>query len=788
MASNSGGTQTMHASADSENRTVLYSEKEQESLTRMTLMIFDSEERPTTIHLTESDPERLTFGRESSDSTLPDISVSSKVVSRQHAVFEQTAKGWMIRDMNSRNGLLVNERKVKSAVLHDRDMIRVADAKRAKTEGILILCSADERGGWKAVTLDGRKVTIGRSAGNTIRLNHVSVSGRHASIVSSGDGYEIVDEHSTNGVFVNGKRVNGKLRLGEKDVITITTTRIVYSNGALYYMSMNDGISVEASDVVIVRGRGRRENVTCDHVSLRIEPGELVSIIGGSGAGKSTILNAMCGYLQPRYGHVYINGTDLYENFDALKRLIGYVPQSDIVYDDLSLHDMLLYTAILRLPKDTSDQEYEAAIDRAIGMVELSDKKNSLIRNLSGGQRKRASIAVELLSDPNLLFLDEPASGLDPGTERSLMQTLRKMADQGKTIILVTHSTLQLQMCDKIVFMGRGGRLCCYASLRNAMTFFGIRNIVDVYELLNNHSKEWQNRFLERSVSQARSSDKTNQTKMEKPKSDFHLGVLCARYAKLLTNDRARLILILGQAPLLVCLIALVANGDQFHEMEITQNLLFCLACCGFWVGMLNAIQEICKERTIVRREYMTGMSLTSYILSKFLVLGAACFVQSIMIVMMFIILIGSPDEGLIMHPWLEMWVTTFLLELGSTAMGLLVSALVNNPDRATTLAPILLMPQILFSGLIFELKGITSTLSWAALCRWSMEGYGTTSNLNHLPSKLVLSGMPVAPKESDFFLYTTEHLWKVWGIILLFTLICLIGTRIAMNAIKHSD
>ena len=636
--------------------------------------------------------------------------------------------------------------------------------------------------------LEKRHISIGRKPDNEICIPHVSVSGHHASIVPVHDGYEIVDQHSTNGVFVNGERINERCRLKEKDVITITTTRMVYVNGVLYYTSVVDGISVEADDVVIVRGHGKRAFTTSNHVSLRVDPGELISIIGGSGAGKTTILNALCGYLEPTSGSVRINGMDLYENFDAIKRLIGYVPQSDIVYNDLSLHDTLRYTAILRLPKDTTEAEYEAAIDRAIAMVELTDKKDSLIKNLSGGQRKRASIAVELLSDPKLLFLDEPASGLDPGTERSLMHTLRKMADQGKTIILVTHSTLQLQLCDKVAFMGRGGRLCCFDSLTNALHFFGIRNVVDVYDILNNSSAEWQKRFQEQYRNAYTRLEPKKTEKNKKPRSEFHLGVLCSRYARLIWNDKARLLLILAQAPLLVLLIAMVSSGEQFKEFEITQNLLFSLACCGFWVGMLNAIQEVCKERTIARREYMTGMSLTSYILSKFLVLSVACILQSAMIVSTFALLIGLPEEGVIMHPWMEFFITTLLLEMSATALGLAVSTVVDNPDRATTLAPILLMPQLLFSGLIFELKGLTETVSWATICRWSMEGYGTTSNLNAMPLRLQLSGVPVEHIASDFFKFTPDHMWKVWGIMLAFTVVCLMAARLGAMRIKHHD
>ena len=471
---------------------------------------------------------------------------------------------------------------------------------------------------------------------------------------------------------------------------------------------------------------------------------------------------------------VYINGVNLYQNFESLKKTIGYVPQSDIVYDNLTLNDMLSYTAKLRLPKDISKMEREAAIERAIRLVELTEKTNSYIKSLSGGQKKRASIAVELLSDPNLLFLDEPASGLDPGTERNLMQSLRAMADGGKTVILVTHSTLQLRLCDKIVFMGKGGNLCFFGSYDDALEFFGVSDIVDVYNMITDNAMEWREKYDRTQAPAVSGRPAAGRIPPVKGEKTLQLPVLCSRYVKLVANDRQRLLLLLAQAPALALLISLVADGQQFEQYEMTKSLLFALSCSAFWVGMLNAIQEVCKERSILKREYMAGLSLNEYILSKILVLGVLCLIQSSLIVGVFAMSVGLPEEGLFLPPMIEFLITTFLTATASAAMGLFVSSLFTNADRAMTVAPILLMPQILFSGLIFELEGATEMLSWFAICRWSMEGYGTTANLNELPLKMQQEFPMMSHEAESFFDFTVPHMLKAWLILLLFVVLFL--------------
>ena len=769
------------------DKTTMFAEKSAQSGGSL-VTIFDGSEQPRTIRLNELGKKTLYFGRAAHN----DIVLMSQLVSAEHGRFTQKGGSWVIedkavyKDSGSTNGLIYNNASIVTRTISDGDFIRIDDGVETIAEGVLfVFSSAESENKWLSLPIsDKQEISVGKGSGCDIVLPHVSVSKCHARIFREKDGWYIADNNSTNGVIVNNKRISGKIRLHEKDVIAITNSKLIFTENMVFYCCYKSGISVDAADIVIERRERRKRKITCNHVSLNIKPGELVAVIGGSGAGKSTILNCMCGYLKPSQGSVYINGVNLYQNFDSLKKLVGYVPQSDIVYDNLTLHDMLMYTAKLRLPGDTTPAERENVISRAIEIVELTEKRDSLIKSFSGGQRKRASIAVELLSDPNLLFLDEPASGLDPGTERNLMKSLRKMADGGKTVILVTHSTLQLKMCDKIVFMGSGGKLCFYGSYDEALEFFGVSDIVDVYNMITENSDGWSKKFEATRPAAGKVRKTAAYSSKSKSNSFRQLAVLSSRYFKLVANDRQRLLLLLIQAPLLAVLISFVADGNQFDQYDMTKSLLFALSCSAFWVGMLNAIQEICKERTVLKREYMTGLSLGSYVSSKIIVLGVMCLVQSLLLTGVFSLIIGLPKDGIIMHPFAELFLTTFITAVSSTAMGLFVSSLFTNADRAMTVAPLLLMPQILFSGLIFKLEDAAEMISWFAVCRWSMEGYGTTANLNDLPLRLQQQGIMIPHESEAFFEYTTEHLLTSWGIMIAFTAAFLILARIVLTKI----
>lgn len=767
--------------------TISYPKEQTPHSAEMQLTIVDGYSTPRSIQLATFGKTEIRFGR----SNKNDIVLESRAVSAVHGRLLLKNGIWYIEDKelydnkSSTNGLLYNDVPVKAHAIHDGDFVRIDGGQEHSIEGVLFLFSSSVTSTrWLTFPISGREsVSIGRDTTQDICLPHSSVSKTHAKIVRDRDGCYISDCNSQNGVILNNRHISHKERLHEKDIITITNNKLIFMTTMVFYCCSQEGISVDVNDVVVQRGKGRKAFLTNRNITFHVNPGELVAIVGGSGAGKSTILNCMCGYLRPTKGAVSINGMDLYQNYSSLKKLVGYVPQSDIVYDNLTLYEMLMYTAKLRLPKDTSEKERDAAINRAISLVELQEKRDSLIKSLSGGQRKRASIAVELVSDPYLLLLDEPASGLDPGTERSLMLSLREMANHGKTVVLVTHSTLQLMLCDKIAFLGNGGYLCFFGTYEDALTFFRTSSIVDIYTKLTEQPQFWSEKF-----SWARLPiQPIKPSAIEKERSRHGIsqfGALSSRYYKLLIHDNKRCLLLLGQAPLLAVLISLVADGNQFDQYEMTKSLLFALSCAAFWVGMLNAIQEICKERTIVKREYMTGLSLNSYLSSKILVLSGLCFVQSLLMVTVLVKVIGIPEESVIFHPFLELLLTTFITTVAATATGLFVSALFSNADRALTIAPILLMPQILFSGLIFKLDGPTEYISWVAVSRWSVEGYGTTANLNDLPLRLQQQGVAIPHEAESFFEFTPDHLLQSWAILAIYTFICLILARIALSKI----
>lgn len=776
-----------------EKNTLLYSKTKMETgIPSRKLIVFDGEAPPREVDLDQTGKKKISFGR--SDSC--DLVLNSKLVSRYHGTMEWENGKLLVKDApDSRNGIIWNGIMVKQCFFEPGDMIRIDSEAENIIQGVLILMS-ESNGNvlWKSTKIkNGEDIRIGRGKECDICLNHITVSMHHARICMEEGKFYLYDNKSTNGIYVNGEKISGKVRLHEKDVITITNSKLIFTSKVIYYHTFIRGIGIEARHIIRKVGRGKKQKTICNDVSLSLRPCELIAIIGDSGAGKTTLMEAISGYAKPEAGQVLVNGGDLYKMYHAFKNIIGYVPQKDIVYDNLTLQSLLEYAARLRLPDDTSPTERLRRIKTVLEAVGLTGHEETVIGRLSGGQKKRASIAIELLSDPELLFLDEPASGLDPGTERSLMKTLRNMADRGKTIILVTHSTLNLQMCDKIIFMGRGGNLCYCGNEKQAEKFFQTDNLVDIYELIDTQSEKWKKQY-QKTVTLEEIRERADVSGKKKGKSKHgrirQTGILCSRYLKILLNDRKRLAMVLLQAPLLAFLISLVADGDQFETYSATKSLLFALSCAAFWIGILNAIQEVCKERHILKREYMTGLHLSSYILSKFLILGGLCAVQSLLLLGVFGILVGMPQEKLLLEPWLEFFVTTFVTSLSAMAMGIFVSSIVKNPDRATTVAPILLLPQILFSGLLFELGGATSYISWFVTCRWSMEGYGTTANLNGLKRMVELNGKmtEIAHEAEDYFEFTREHLLQDWGIMLGFAAVFAVLSVLMLRSIRKKQ
>lgn len=541
---------------------------------------------------------------------------------------------------------------------------------------------------------------------------------------------------------------------------------------------------MDALDIVKkVRVKFKTQEIA-SHTSMTIKPSEFVAFVGGSGAGKSTFMKCISGVDRPTSGKVLINGENLYDNYDELKSNIGYVPQEDIVYSNLTLHDTLQYAAKLRMPDNTTRKERNIRIKEVLEIVQLTELENSYIRQLSGGQRKRASIAVELIADPNLFFLDEPTSGLDPGTERSIMLTLRKMAEMGKTVILVTHNTLNLHLCDKVAFFGKGGKLCFFGRPKDALEFFGVDDFVDIYTLLNEDVELWYNKFKSIEENIKVEEDIEEKAKIKKKKKSFfrQLMILISRYIKLITNDFQQLFLLIAQAPVVAILLAMVASEDIYSSYDDTKAIMFSIGCASIWLGLLNSVQEICKEKVILQKEHMADLKLSSYLLSKFIVQGIIAFIQATLLVGIFQKIVGSSEHSILIDGYWDIQLVSFLSILAAASTGLFISAVVKNSNIAMSVIPLILVPQLLYSGMLFKLDGITDFVSNFVLCRWTVEALGTSVNLNDLTHIAQTINPLIEIEPENYFTFTTEHMIEVIGIILLMTAVLMLASYFVLR------
>ena len=654
---------------------------------------------------------------------------------------------------------------------------------------------------------------VGRDPSCDILLPNQNVSRFHAKLLRRDGRCYLEDNNSTNGTFVNGIRIGRVCEITPKDDIYIASVRMKLINGILSLADdVISGLSVQIHDLHRVVTEKGAPKTLLDHITLSIESNEFVAVIGGSGAGKSTFMNVLCGKNPVYGGNVTFNKSMGTDNRSMFKSVVGYAPQNDILYHDLTLQQMLFYSAKLKMPQDTKPNEYEERVKYVINKVELTGHENTLVRRLSGGQQKRASIAVELLSDPKLFFLDEPTSGLDPATERKLMRMLKEMTKDNKTIVAVTHVTQNLSLCDKVIVLGRGGKLCFFGTPTETCKYFEVTDIVDIYDKINENPEMWQKKYQELIYAERVKAGSGSGMEMEnnfglqgqnavvKSKKDVKSGynsgwsqflVLAARYMRLTFGDPKRCLLLLLQAPILGVLLMLVStssatDGKVFDTSTDAKSMLFSLTCAAFWVGMLNSIQEICKEKDIFNRERMSTVRLFPYIFSKIMVIGLLCVFQAFIltfIVQLFVefpaTVLGKAPNTLAIPPFLSYFLTVFLTTLCAACLGLTISSLSPNPDRAMAIAPLILLPQILFSSVVFELKGYVYEISNIIPCKLSMQNFGTLSNIN------VLKTSADVAEKSMHFMYNAERLSNVlgtWQWLLLFSLIYICVFALALK------
>jgi ABC-type multidrug transport system ATPase subunit/pSer/pThr/pTyr-binding forkhead associated (FHA) protein len=712
------------------------------------LIVNESGKEPVLYTLTM---DRLRIGRQEDN----DIILENRLVSRHHAELEKRGEDYYILPaLNVGNPLLLDGLPVmEPTLLHHGAKIRIGGHAAGEMITLDYLSPDSESASQQKIKFtENRLMTIGREASNSIVLPSPAVSRFHAEIEKVGQRYRVRDLRSSNGTYVNGKSITGETWVNLGDAIQIGPYRFVVDANEFSQSDQSEGgVSI---DVIGVNKWVNKSLNIIQNISLSFQPKEFVVVVGQSGGGKSTLVDAIAGYRPATHGKIIVNKTiDVYKEFDSIRSTIGYVPQKDIIHMELTVYQALDYAAQLRMPADTTKAERDQRVNEVMKDLDLAHRRDTQISQLSGGQQKRVSIGVELLTKPGLFFLDEPTSGLDPGMETELMNLMRRLADQGRTIVMITHATKNVMLADKVVFLARGGYLTWFGPPEEALDYFdqyrterdrraNSMEFDHIYSLLDQEElgsgADWMERYKKSPAYQKYIVDplqgETPSRKMEAPKTvakqlsqrnqvSFlrQLFILSARNVKILTRDWFSLFLLLVTAPIMASLDFMVASGighdpfgfknGNFNDVIVT---MIVFTNTTMLVGGLSFMRELVKEREIYKRERMVNLKLSSYIMSKIWVAILLAFYQTACYIAIRYAAFKMPGGFLELT---FVYFTGYLLIFSGMMLGLFASALAPNANSAPLLLVLFIIPQMVLSGAVMPVPLIArapASSSWA--------------------------------------------------------------------------
>lgn len=650
----------------------------------------------------------------------------------------------------------------------------------------------------------GRVMRIGRALENELVVSDLQVSRNHAEFHATPDGrFEIRDLGSHNGTYVNGQPIakGGSQLLGPNDIVGVGHSTFRLVGDRLEEFVDTGDVSFSARHLTVTVDGGKQ---ILKDVSFGVPEKSLIAVIGPSGSGKSTLLKALTGYRPANQGDVLYDNRNLYKQFAELRQRIGLVPQDDILHKELRVSTALKYAAKLRFPSDTSAQEREQRIDEVLRELKLDIHKDKKITALSGGQRKRVSVALELLTKPSLIFLDEPTSGLDPGMDRDVMQLLRGLADDGRTVLVVTHSVAELAICDKLLVMAPGGSVAYFGPPEEALNFFGYSTWADVFSAFENYrdydwagrwkgSQHYQMYAADIDAVAAQSVHMPPPQAMRPPKPQgwgSQLWTLIRRYASVIASDKG----FLGLMVILPAVLGFVSTviptdfglapprpPSRFNSTAGTIMLILAVGMC--FSGAANSVRELIKERVIYERERATGLSRSAYLMSKVIVLGVVTAIQGVIICAIGFAPRDLPAEGLIMPPAVELCIMIIALGFTSMMIGLVISSLVKTAEKTMPLLVMFAIVQVVFTGVLFQVFGSPGLeqVGWLMPSRWAIAGAGSTLDLSHL--------MPPWDREDPTNLDPLwEHSAGQWGfnltVLILLGVVC--GFAVARLLRRH--
>jgi ABC-type multidrug transport system ATPase subunit len=535
---------------------------------------------------------------------------------------------------------------------------------------------------------------------------------------------------SANGTFLDGVEVRGRMVMREGSRLRLGPFTFLLRGGRLVPASQKGKIRIELRDLskTVSNATTGQPLTLLEDVSLAIEPNQFVALLGPSGSGKSTLMDAINGRRPATTGRVLVNGEDFYQSYRYYRRAIGYVPQQDIVHATLTVEQAFQFTARLRLPPDTSEVERGRIVDEVITRMGLAERRHTLISHLSGGQLKRVSLGVELIADPGLLFLDEATSGLDAGTEAKMMRLFREVANEGKTVVCITHNVENIGLCDRVVVLARG-KLVYYGPPGELPGFFNVSSVSEVYDRIESRpAEEWAKQYRAsrfhvpagEKVVAAPAITRPAQNTSATDEAGRQFSILAQRYFTLLSQDRRNLLLLLAQAPLIGVLIGAVFSRDlSGHDARL---VVFLMAISAIWFGCINACREIVKELPIYLRERAVNLELLPYLGSKVAVLSGLCAAQCLALYLIVAGMTGLEGSGGLQ------FATLFLTSVCGMLMGLVVSALMSNADKAMAVIPVLLIPQVILADSIVKLgDGMRLLAQWLVPAFWSVDAMVAT-------------------------------------------------------------
>jgi ABC-type multidrug transport system ATPase subunit/pSer/pThr/pTyr-binding forkhead associated (FHA) protein len=629
-------------------------------------------------------------------SSEADFPLKHVEISRKHCSFAWDETSCRVEDLGSVRGTKVNgERITGPTMLKPGDKVGVGPAILEFGLGeppVIGEQTAAGAGGPDASMLVHGKaadsivvkgeLTIGRDSGVDVWLNDPGVSRRHAMVKLANGGVVVTDLNSTAGSFVNGHRFDThQLTIGDR--LQIGPFFFQFDGHALNRVANAAGGAIRAANVFFRSGA----LTILDDIELAIPASRFVGIIGPSGAGKSSLLTALSGLHAPDRGAIFVDGEDIYAGNEP--RSFGFVPQEDIVHPELTVSEALRFSARLRLPAGTPAVEIQKLILQTLDQLGLRPHAAKPIHHLSGGQRKRVSVGVELLARPAILFLDEPSSGLDPATEFQLMELLRDLADTGCTIVCTTHVMENAFLMDQLIVLV-GGCLAFQGPAQSTREYFGVPKLTALYDRLGERKpREWQSAFRERNLAGAvetRDPSGAGSLPAGKVRRAFALPILLAREWAILRSDWRNFILLASQPLVIAALVCWVSKDRAL--------IMFFAYLATLWFGCSNAAQEIVKELAIYRRERLVGVGAHSYLASKFLFLFAITALQAVLLYVAMLIGSGGRDGSVTLQ-----LAALFGTTLAAVGIGCAISALSRSVMQAVMFVPLILIPQIIFSG-----------------------------------------------------------------------------------------